>query len=58
MIWRLQIKLSDHRVDELFAAAAAHRKIEDDKKKEFELNRREFQEAMKYIELKTSASAL
>ena len=58
MIWRLQVKLSDHRIDELFAAAASKRAIHEQDKGEFELNQREFQEAMKYIELKSSMSAL
>lgn len=57
MAWRLQIKLSDHRIDELFAAAASQRK-RGASKREIELNQREFKEAMKYIELKSSRSAL
>ena len=30
MIWRLQIKLSEHRIDELFAAAASQRRTSTD----------------------------
>ena len=57
MLWRLQVKMSEHRVAEIFAASQrAISGSNDDNPNE--LNEKEFEEAMKYIEEKSSLSAL
>ena len=57
MLWRLQVRMSDHRIAEIFTAA--QRTISGDQDDNpNELNEKEFEEAMTYIEQKSSLSAL
>ncbi len=58
MLWRLQIRISEHRVAEILTAAKRDVTGEDDSNNPYELNEAEFRQAMKYVEEKSSYSAL